>query len=76
MKNSKPLLNAFDDLLGPPVESDIPEGFYSINQIAERHHLAIATVAARLAAKEKIGKCERRRFRSETGRVCWYYRVT
>lgn len=72
---SKPLISAFDDLLGPPVENEIPEGFFSTIEIARHQKLSEVTIAARLERFARQGKIERRKFRNESGRVCWFYRV-
>jgi predicted ArsR family transcriptional regulator len=69
------LISAFDDLLGPPVGDEIPEGFFSVEQIAKARNVTAKTLNGNLFDLAKSGKCERRKFRNENGRPCWFYRV-
>lgn len=67
------LISAFDSLLGPPIADEIPEGFFTVEQLAEYHN------ASRWSMNQKLlklkDKVERRKFRVESGRPCWFYRV-
>jgi DNA-binding Lrp family transcriptional regulator len=71
----KDLISRFDALLGPPIAEEIPEGFFSIHQIAKRQNLSAVTLSPRLKKLSDDGKIERRQFRNSNGRVCWFYRV-
>jgi predicted transcriptional regulator len=69
------LISAFDSLLGPPIADEIPEGFYTSNQIAEHQNISIGEANKKLSKLFKDGRVERRQFRNSIGRVCWFYRV-
>ena len=69
------LISAFDTLLGPPIADEIPEGFFSIEQLAKHHGVTESRMNHRLLELHKLGKCDRQQFRNENGRACWFYRV-
>jgi DNA-binding HxlR family transcriptional regulator len=71
----KSLISAFDAILGDPIANEIPEGFFSLEQIARRQCLSQNTLSNKLLKLAKSGKCDRQQFRNENGRVCWFYRV-
>lgn len=69
------LISDFAKHLGPPITDEIPEGFFNAEQIAKEYGLGESRMAHRLAELSKANKVERRQFRNQNGRVCWFYRV-
>jgi predicted Rossmann fold nucleotide-binding protein DprA/Smf involved in DNA uptake len=69
------LLTAFDALLGPPVVDDIPEGFFTVEQIAKHRRASVKTTGDKLLELSRENKITRIQGRNENGRVCWFYGV-
>lgn len=69
------LLSDFDSLLGPPIEDEIPKGFFSLTEIAEHRKISPSNADKVLKKLSSANKVERRQFRNSNGRVCWFYRV-
>lgn len=74
-RNPGALISAFDALLGPRIEQP-PEGFFTVQELAQRKGFArghMENVLADLLAAKKI---TRARYRNSNGRVCWFYGIT
>lgn len=73
MKNQN-LLERFDALLGPKIEQP-PKGFFTAEEIAQRHGLSSDQMGKKLNRLVTDGKAVRMKGRNANGRVCWFYGV-
>jgi hypothetical protein len=69
------LLSDFDSILGPRIENKIPDGFYTVEQVAQEIGLSKVRTQDRLYQATKTKKISRIKGRNAEGRVCWFYRV-
>ena len=75
VRDSSSLISAFDALLGEPISDEPEEGFFSLESLSKEFGLSECRTRQKLNVAVKGAKVERRRFKNDDGRACWFYRV-
>lgn len=74
-RNNGSLTERWSELLGERIESERPEGFQTVEEIAQAMNLSSIRTQQKLFALFKTKKISRIKGRNDEGRVCWFYGV-